>query len=126
MKNNILILAFVFCTACSDAFDNTSTNHIIFDKDTINIGIVESKAVYQGLFSFTNSSKDTFNVTNVASSCGCIISDYTKSQLIPSQKGEIRFQFTSSKIKGKFREMVIVKFDKSPFLKTLYVVGEVK
>lgn len=48
-------------------------------------------------FSFTNSGNDVLIISSVQASCGCTVTDYTKTPLPPGEKGFVKATYNAAK-----------------------------
>jgi hypothetical protein len=126
-KKVILCVALLLAFACTTPHKQQATiENIAFASDTLHIGSTKAKTTQQGRFTFTNVGLDSIRILAVNGSCGCISFNFTEGKIAQKSAGQIEFSITSPETFGKFSEILVAKFDKTPFLKTLHILGEVE
>ena len=95
-----------------------------FDSDTINLGHIKQSNPTKGTFTVTNISKSPLIIEQANPTCGCTISDYTKSPIAPGQNGVINATYNAAGI-GHFEKHLTVKFAGVNEMKTITLRGEV-
>jgi hypothetical protein len=95
-----------------------------FDADTIYLGHIKQSNPTKGTFTVTNISKSPLIIEQANPTCGCTISDYTKSPIAPGQNGVINATYNAAGI-GHFEKHLTVKFAGVNEMKTITLKGEV-
>ena len=95
-----------------------------FSSDTINFGEIKQSNPTKGTFIVTNVSKSPIIIEQANPTCGCTISDYTKSPIKPDSTGVINATYNAAGI-GHFEKHLTVKFAGINEMKTITLKGEV-
>ncbi|MCC6818746.1 MAG: DUF1573 domain-containing protein [Bacteroidia bacterium] len=75
-------------------------------------------------FKFKNNGPVPITIYDAASSCGCVVPNYSKEPILPGEESEISVEFNSSGKIGLFNKSVIVRFTNGQTI-TLTISGEV-
>lgn len=78
-----------------------------FDRETYDFGAIMWKQPITAKFEFTNTGNKPLVIHNVETSCGCIVSSWTKKPVRPHHKGVIEAVF-DAKMLGHFHKFVRV------------------
>jgi len=95
-------------------------------KDTLHVfGRVwyQEKAEYE--FVFKNTGKEPLIITDVKSSCGCTVPEWSKEPVLPKEKGVIKVKYDTKRI-GEFYKIITVYSNAENSPVKLYVQGVVK
>jgi hypothetical protein len=95
-----------------------------FNSDTIYLGEIKQSNPTKGTFIVTNISKSPIIIEQANPTCGCTISDYTKSPIKPDSTGIINATYNAAGI-GHFEKHLTVKFAGINEMKTITLKGEV-
>lgn len=95
-----------------------------FDKKTYECGLVLWKHPVTATFTVTNDGDKPLVISNVTTSCGCTVADWTKKPILPGKSGIITSTF-DSKALGHFHKSVGVYCNASPRPIYLSLQGEV-
>ena len=95
-----------------------------FDKETIEMGKLKQGNPTKGTFTVTNISKEPLIIEQANPTCGCTISDYTKSPIEPGKTGVINATYNAANA-GSFEKHLTVKFAGIDEIKTINLKGEV-
>lgn len=108
------------------AIDNVETNIAIidFDVDTVDYGTIVQDSNGTRTISFTNTGNAILVITDVKATCGCTVPSYSKSPVMPKERGEITVKYNTSKI-GVFSKTVTVLSNASAVAKRISIKGEV-
>jgi hypothetical protein len=99
---------------------------IKFDSTTLNFGKVrEEGGKVSKTFFFTNAGTDTLKLLNVKPGCGCTTADWTKSPILPGQRGYILAQYDPHGRPGIFNKAINVTSNASDNPMMLIIKGEV-
>jgi hypothetical protein len=88
-------------------FKNTNTKNISIPYNSINIGKVPINSKRNISFPITNNDDNPLIITNVESSCGCLISKYDKNPILKGKKAKIDLILNSNSV-GYFSKTVDV------------------
>ena len=93
MKRIILIinLLVIFCMS------GWAQAQITFDKKVHDFGAVLWKNPVTATFTITNSGDKPLVISNVTTSCGCRVANWTKAPIAPGTSGEVNSTFDSIK-----------------------------
>ena len=97
---------------------------IKFEETTHDFGTLEQGAPTTTIFKFENVSKAPVTLSNVKASCGCTTPVWTKDEIPPGGKGEIKVSYNSSRI-GAFNKSVSVRYSDRPDPVVVFIKGKV-
>lgn len=80
---------------------------IKFAVDVIDYGTIEKGANGKREFKFTNVGKELLIITNVNSSCGCLVPGWPKEPIKPGGSGVITAQYDTNRV-GRFEKTLTV------------------
>lgn len=83
------------------------TDNISWNSKSYDFGSINQNNTAEADFIFTNTSKQPIVIAKVKSSCGCTITGYDKSPVLPGQKSVITATYDAKK-QGSFRKMLTV------------------
>ncbi len=95
-----------------------------FNKETIDFGKIKQGIPAKGTFVVTNISDAPLIIEAANPTCGCTISDYTKSPIAPGKTGEINATYNAANL-AHFEKHLTVKFAGVDEMKTITFVGDV-
>lgn len=95
-----------------------------FNKETIDFGKIKQGIPAKGTFVVTNISDAPLIIEAANPTCGCTISDYTKSPIAPGKTGEINATYNAANV-GHFEKHLTVKFAGVDEMKTITFTGDV-
>ena len=87
-------------------------------------GKVQLKVPATATFTFKNTSQLPVVITNVRSSCGCTVANYTTEPVKPGRSGQLSATYNSARV-GSFIKSVTVTIDGIPQPIMLKIKGEV-
>lgn len=102
----------------------TKKPEVVFDSLTYNYGVIEKGSSGESVFTFTNKSKTPLIVTNVRASCGCTVPSWTKEEIKPKGKGEIKVKYNTNNV-GHFTKTISVYTNKQEQPIILTITGQV-
>ena len=116
------IVALVFTTAI---FAQKKSDDVAkFKTETIELGKLKQDVPTVGVFEVTNIGKEPLLIEQANPTCGCTISDYTKTPIEPGQSGTIKATYNAKNI-GMFEKHLTVKFAGCEDMKSITIKGEV-
>jgi len=95
-----------------------------FEKETIDFGKIKQGVPAKGTFVVTNISDAPLIIETANPTCGCTISDYTKSPIAPGKTGVINATYNAANV-GHFEKHLTVKFAGVEEMKTITFTGDV-
>lgn len=123
MKKLLFVLFFV--NVCAFVYSQTSGKNqplkpiIKFSETTHDFGnINEADGKVSYTFEVSNTGKSVLTITNVQGSCGCTVSDWSKSPIEPDKKGFIKVTYNPENRPGVFNKTITVSnnSDENPVL----------
>lgn len=122
----LMSLLTLFCAAMAVAQDKQAS--IKFAKTTYNLGSFSEKdPVQKCTFVFTNAGTAPLVINQAVASCGCTVPTYTKTPVMPGEKGEIKVTYNGAgKFPGHFKKTITIRSNGEPELIRLYVEGEMQ
>ncbi len=122
MKKLLLPLAFIaFSTA---AMAQKAADVAQFVSETIDFGKIKQGVPQKGAFTVKNISSSPLLIEQANPTCGCTISDYTKTPIAPGQTGVINATYNAAAM-GRFEKHLTVKFAGIDEIKQITFTGEV-
>ena len=120
-----LFIAFLALTSATSLFAQKKIADVAtFNTDTYDFGKVKQNAPPTATFIVTNISADPLIIEAANPTCGCTISEYTKSPIAPGKTGTIKATYNAANI-GTIHKTLTVKFAGVDELKSINLAGEV-
>ena len=94
------------------------------DTETFDFGKVKQSVPATATFTVTNIGSEPLIIEQANPTCGCTISDYTKSPIAPGQTGTIKATYNAAAL-GAIHKTLTVKFAGVDEIKSLNLAGEV-
>lgn len=94
------------------------------DKQTAEIGQVQWKEPIRVKYTITNTGKDPLVLTDVTTSCGCVVAKWTQGPIDPQMQGVVEVEF-DAELLGTFHKSIAIYSNADPSLVYLYFTGEV-
>lgn len=127
MKKAILMsLLMLFGITMAQAQDKQAS--IKFEKTTYSFGAFSEKdAIQKCTFVFTNAGTAPLVINQAVASCGCTVPTYTKTPVMPGEKGEIKVTYNGTgKFPGHFKKTITIRTNGDPEMTRLYIEGDMK
>ena len=102
-----------------------SQDSIIFDKLEHDYGTIEYGADGNMVFTFTNKGKTPIVLSNVRASCDCTTPEWTKTPVVPGEKGTIKVKYNTN-LPGIFNKSITVTSNAANSNVLLRIKGNVK
>jgi archaellum component FlaG (FlaF/FlaG flagellin family) len=119
----LLFLALAFCTV--NVFAQKKADEVAkFNIESFDFGKVEQNKPATATFVVKNIGTEPLIIDQAAPSCGCTVSDYTKSPIAPGKTGTIKATFNAAAM-GPIDKTVTVKLAGIDDVKFLKLKGEV-
>lgn len=92
--------------------------------ETFNFGKIKQNVPATATFVVTNISSEPLLIENANPTCGCTISDYTKTPIAPGKTGTIKATYNAAAL-GRIDKTLTVKFAGADDIKFIKLSGEV-
>jgi hypothetical protein len=104
--------------------EKKSPNKVSWESQEIDFGKIPQNIAAEAEFVFTNIGKEPVIISKVKSSCGCTVTGYDKSPVLPGKTSTITATYNAKKI-GAFRKtLTVTTNDFEPY--RLTIKGEVE
>lgn len=128
-KNNSLILklSLVVCLLISGfgfAQETAKTGQLTFETEEIDYGTIAQHADGERTFKFTNTGEAPIVISNVKTSCGCTVPEYSRTPILPGETSEITVKYATNRL-GVFKKTITVMSNADQPTKVLKIKGEV-
>ncbi|RNC88449.1 MAG: DUF1573 domain-containing protein [Winogradskyella sp.] len=97
---------------------------IKFTTTVIDYGIIKQNSDGMRLFTFTNEGNAPLVITQVKTSCGCTVPNYSKAPILPGESGEIQIKYDTKRL-GNFTKTVTVISNAEGGNKILKIKGKI-
>ena len=105
--------------------DRKGVPSISFENNVHDFGrVIEGEKITYA-FKFTNPGDGNLVITNVSSSCGCTVPEFTKDPVKPGEKGNIKVTFDSKNRRGFQNKTVTVVSNTQPNTTVLRIKAQV-
>ena len=114
----------ILILSSSAVFAQTAAPVAKFTSEKFDFGKIKQNTPKVATFVFTNMTNAPLIIDQAAPSCGCTVSDYTKTPIAPGKTGMVKATFDAASV-GRIDKTITVKFagvDETTFLK---LAGEV-
>jgi len=95
-----------------------------FKTETIDFGKIQQSNPATATFTVMNTGSKDLIIEQANPTCGCTISDFTKTPIKPGQTGEIKATYNAAGL-GAFEKHLTVKFAGADDMKSITIKGEV-
>lgn len=111
--------------SCSTLFAQKKADDLAkINVETYDLGKVKQNVPATATFVVTNIGKDDLIIDQANPTCGCTISDYTKSPIAPGKTGTIKATYNAANL-GHIDKTLTVKFAGADDIKFIKLTGEV-
>lgn len=127
MKRIFLMALLVFCgiTFAAAQTADKKQAEIKFDKTIHNFGTFsESSPKVSCVFTYTNTGNAPLVINQAVASCGCAVPEYTKTPVMPGEKGQIKVTYNGAgKFPGYFKKSITVRTNGTVEMTRLFIEG---
>ena len=95
-----------------------------FESKTINYGKITTESSGRRTFKFTNAGNVPLIISKVKGSCGCVVLDFPKKPIMPSESAEIKIVYNVLKVGRISRTVTVTANTKKP-ITVLKIKGRV-
>lgn len=120
----ILIAFLALASATSVIAQKKFSDVAKFDKETYDFGKIKQNVPAVATFTVTNISNAPIVIEQANPTCGCTISDYTKTPIAPGQTGTIKATYNAAAA-GAIHKTLTVKIAGIDEIKQISLAGEV-
>ncbi|MCR5680787.1 MAG: DUF1573 domain-containing protein [Prevotella sp.] len=126
MKKLILFTLLLVCGMTTAMAQKPA--EIKFDKQTHDFGTFsEKEPIVKCTFTFTNVGESPLIINQAVASCGCTVPEYTKTPVLPGQKGEIKVTYNGTgKFPGHFKKSITIRTNGVVEMTRLYIEGDME
>ena len=124
MKKLVLIYAVVLSFAFTASAQTSAKAEFKFVEEKHDFGKIALGIPVTTKFEFTNIGTESLIISNVRSTCSCMVTDYPKTPVKTGEKGIITITYNAAAA-GTFNKAVIVSSNATLPTKYLTIVGEV-
>ena len=105
---------------------NTGPAEIRFEQTTHNFGTFSASNPKQTfVFTYTNVGGQPLVINQAVASCGCTVPEYTKTPVMPGQKGQIKVTYNGTgKFPGHFKKSITIRTNGVVEMTRLYIEGD--
>ena len=119
-----LLLAILVLSSSSLFAQKKADDLAKINVETYNLGKVKQNVPATATFVVTNIGKEDLLIDQANPTCGCTISDYTKSPIAPGKTGVIHATYNAANL-GHIDKTLTVKFAGTDDIKFIKLTGEV-
>ncbi len=119
-----LLFAILALTSTSLFAQKKADDLAKLDVQTYDLGKVKQGVPATATFVVTNISSEPLLIEQASPTCGCTISDYTKSEIAPGKTGYIKATYNAANL-GHIDKTLTVKFAGADDIKSIKLTGEV-
>ena len=102
----------------------TAMAKIAFETEVIDYGTIIQDANGEKVFSFKNTGDAPLLITNVKTSCGCTVPEYSKDPILPGDSGDLKIVYDTKRL-GAFTKTITVVSNAEAGTKVLKIKGTV-
>ena len=130
MKKLLFVLFFV--NVCTFAYsqkpeESQTLKPVVKFSETIHDfgNINETDGKVSCTFEVTNTGKAVLLITNVQGSCGCAVSEWSKTPIVPGKKGFVKVTYNPENRAGTFNKTITVSNNSDENPVSLFIKGNV-
>lgn len=97
---------------------------ISLETTTLDYGVIEKNSDGTRTIQFTNTGDAPLIITKVKSTCGCTVPSFSKTPVMPNEKGEITVKYDTKRI-GKFSKNITITSNANTPQQTFKITGMV-
>lgn len=120
-----ILIAFLALASATSVIAQKKVSDVAkFDKETYDFGKIKQNIPAVAIFTVTNISNAPIVIEQANPTCGCTISDYTKTPIAPGQTGTIKATYNAAAA-GAIHKTLTVKIAGIDEIKQISLAGEV-
>ncbi len=115
----VFLFAFALCMAAQAQAIAT------FDKSTHKFGTFPESKLQTHVFYVTNTGDKPLIINQTLSTCGCTVSEFTKTPIAPGERGQVKVSYNGKgRSFGHFKKTITVRTNASNALVRLFIEGD--
>lgn len=122
---SVVLMSFTAATISNNFAVSYNTGKVNWVKEAHDFGEIPQGKPVSVEFAFTNAGDTPLLIADVATSCGCTASDYSKEPIAPGKSSKIKVTYNAASI-GAFTKTITVNFSDAEAKKVLNIKGTVK
>ncbi len=96
-----------------------------FDKTSHNFGTFEESKLMSCVFYLTNTGDKPLVINQALSTCGCTVSEFTKTPIAPGERGQVKVSYNGKgRGFGHFKKTITVRTNASNSLTRIFIEGD--
>jgi hypothetical protein len=99
---------------------------ITFEESKFDFGPIRQGDKVEHTFSFKNTGTQALIVTNVYTTCGCTVSEWTKTPVLPGKTGIVKARFDSKDKMGKQNKVLTIESNAMQGNATVSILTDIK
>ena len=96
-----------------------------FEAPKFNFGVITTGAVLHHVFEFKNTGTQPLLISNIGVSCGCTSPTWTRTPVMPGQRGKVQVVFNSAGKSGMQNKILTVESNSLTGTAVLALVGSI-
>jgi len=111
----------------ADTVRNIDGPLMVFKSTTVDFGVFKKNEIQEGTFVFSNGGNEPLTLIQVFTGCGCTVTSYSRTPVMPGDSAEIKVRFDGSgRPPGRFMKIMKIRSNAVNNLVRVYVTGIVK
>lgn len=106
--------------------DTANLAKLTFEEETFDFGVVNEGAQVTHLFKFKNTGVIPLLISDVRSTCGCTIPEWSKEPIAPGENSEIKVRLNTQGKSNKQLKPITITANTYPAETKIYLTGDVK
>jgi len=124
IKGIITFSIMLFSISCANKENKLLETKITFENEIYNFHEIPEKIEAGATFNFSNIGDHPLQISDVKTSCGCTVPEWTKDKIAPNEKGAIKVIY-DAKYPGRFNKTITVFYNGIDSPKKLIIKGQV-
>ena len=122
---SVVLMSFTAATISNNFAVSYNIGKVNWVKEAHDFGEIPQGKPVSVEFEFTNAGDAPLLIADVATSCGCTASDYSKEPIAPGKSSKIKVTYNAANL-GAFTKTITVNFSDAEAKKVLNIKGTVK
>lgn len=126
----VTLLSFLFFALISnfsfsqELASNKAVGVFLFEEEVIDYGIVQQNDNGLRTFKFTNRGTAPIVISNIKTTCGCTVPNYSKKAILPGESSMINIKYATNRI-GQFSKSITIISNADEPQKRIKIKGNV-